>query len=488
MIPSWNQDSFHGFGTPKLSNKRSLELNFSMKSAGKIALLLLLSLLVFVRISEAGLKENVFETVLPNGLKVILLENHKAPLVTFQVWYRVGSRNEEWGKTGLSHMLEHMMFKGTSKIGPEEFSRIIQENGGNDNAFTSRDYTAYFENIGADRVQVALDLESDRMQNLILQEEGFRTERMVVMEERRLRTEDNPQAYLQEQVEATAFQIQPYHWPIIGWMEDIARFTLEDLKFYYRTYYNPINAFLVVVGDFKKEELLPRIEKAFASYPKGEAPRQEKAKDPPQTGERKVFVKKEAQLPYLVMGYHVPNLREPDSYVLEVIATILSGGKSSRLYNSLVREKRLVLSADADHSPLSRDPSLFYLSADLLPGKEVAQVEKALYQEVERLQLEPVEDRELEKAKNQLEASFVFAQDSIFYQAMLLAQHEISMGWRAIDDYIPSIRKVSPEDIQRVAKRYLIQDNRTVGILIPLPPKEGKPVLTEPSMKERIVR
>ena len=320
-------------------------------------------------------------------------------------------------------MLEHMMFKGTEKVGPEEFSRIIQENGGNDNAFTSRDYTAYFENISSDRVQVSIDLESDRMQNLLLREEDFRTERMVVMEERRLRTEDNPRPYLQEQLEATAFLIQPYHWPIIGWMEDIERFTLEDLKTYYKTYYNPVNAFLVVVGDFKREELLPKIEKAFGSIPKGDGTRSRKEMlDPPQIGERRISVKKEAQLPYIVMGYHVPNLREPDSYVLEVIATILSGGKSSRLYQSLVREKRLVLSADADHSLLSQDPTLFYLSAELLPGKEVAEVEKALDQEVERLQKELVGEQELEKAKNQMEASFVFAQDSLFYQAMLLAR------------------------------------------------------------------
>lgn len=443
---------------------------------------------LFIPLSEAGLKEQVFETVLPNGLKVILLENHKAPLVTFQVWYRVGSRNEEWGKTGLSHILEHMMFKGTEKVGPEDFSRIIQENGGNDNAFTSRDYTAYFENLSADRIQIALNLESDRMQNLMLREEDFHTERMVVMEERRLRTEDNPQAYLQEQLEATAFQIHPYHWPIVGWMEDLARLILEDLKSYYRTYYNPVNAFLVVVGDFKKEEILPRIEKAFGPYHKGAMPNQEKEKDPAQAGERRIFLKKEAQLPYIVMGYHVPNLREPDSYVLEVIATILSGGKSSRLYQSLVREKRLVLSADADHSLLSRDPSLFYLSADLLPGKEVVEVEKALDQEVERLQREPMGERELEKAKNQLEAAFVYGQDSLFYQAMLLAQHEIALNWRALDDYIPSIRKVSTEDIQRVAKRYLTPDNRTIGILIPLPPKEGKPAPAESSIKERMVR
>lgn len=458
------------------------------RSRIRITILTLLLFFLLIPISEAGLRERVFETTLTNGLKVILLEDHKAPLITFQIWYRVGSRNEAWGKTGLSHMLEHMMFKGTQKVGPEEFSRIIQENGGNNNAFTSRDYTAYYENLSADRVQVPLDLESDRMQNLLLREEDFRTERMVVMEERRLRTEDNPTAFLQEQLEATAFQLQPYHWPIIGWMEDIARFTLEDLKVYYLTYYNPANAFLVVVGDFKKEDLLPKIEKAFGSYPKGVAPNQGKDIDPIQTGERRIFVKREAQLPSIVMGYHAPNLREPDSYVLEVISAILSGGKSSRFYQSLVREKRLVLSADADYSLLSRDPSLFYISADLLPGKDMAEVEKALNQEVERLQRELVGKQELEKAKNQLEASFVFGQDSLFYQALLLARFEITLSWREIDNYIPSIRKISPEDIHRVAKQYLVPDNRTVGILIPLPPKEGEAAPTGPSTKEEMIR
>jgi len=245
---------------------------------------------------------------------------------------------------------------------------------------------------------------------------------------------------------------------------------------------------LVVVGDFRKAELLPRIDEAFGSYPKGTMPNQERDRDPLQNGERRILVKKEAQLPYIVMGYHVPNLKDRDSYILEVIEVILSGGKSSRLYQSLVRDKRLVLSADAEYSLLSRDPSLFYLSADLLPGRNAAEVEKALDQEVEKLQKEQVGERELEKAKNQLEASFIFRQDSIFYQAMLLAQHEIALNWRAVDDYIPSIRKVSAEDIQRVARQYLTPDNRTVGILVPLPAKEGKPVPPESSIKERMVR
>jgi zinc protease len=443
---------------------------------------------LFIPLAEAALKDQVFETVLSNGLKVILLENHKVPLITFQVWYRVGSRNEEWGKTGLSHVLEHMMFKGTGKTGPLEFSRIVQENGGNDNAFTSRDYTAYFENLSSDRIQVSIDLESDRMQNLSLREEDFRTERMVVMEERRLRTDDNPAAVLQEHLEATAFQTQPYHWPIIGWMSDLERLTLEDLKKHYRLYYNPANAFIVVVGDFRRDDLLPRIEKAFGSYPKGETPLQEKSIDPPQIGERRIFVKKEAQLPSIIIAYKVPNLREPDSYVLEVIATLLSGGKSSRLYQGLVRDRRLVFDVDADHSLLSKDPSLFYLAADLLPGKEVAEIEKAFDEEVERLQKTPVDDRELEKTKNQMESAFVYRQDSLFSQAMILARYEVALSWRAADDYLPSIRKVTAEDIQRVAKRYLVKDNRTVGILVPLPPKEGKPESPGPSTKEHVVR
>jgi zinc protease len=287
---------------------------------------------------------------------------------------------------------------------------------------------------------------------------------------------------------AIAFQVHPYHWPIIGWMEDIARYTLDDLKAHYRTYYNPVNALLVVVGDFDKEDLLTRVGKAFGTYPKGEFPPQEKSKEPPQEGERRIFVKKQAQLPTVLLGYHVPDLSEPDGYVLEVIAAILSGGKSSRFYQTLVQEKRLVLSADADYSPLSRDPSLFQLSAELLPEKEVTGVVKALEQELERLKREPVGERELEKAKNQLEADFVYGPDSIFYQAMLVARYEIAHGWRRIDDYLPSIRRVSPEDIQRVVKRYFPSDNRTVGILTPLPRKEGKPALPGSSGREQMIR
>jgi zinc protease len=326
------------------------------------------------------------------------------------------------------------------------------------------------------------------MQNLILRYEDFKTERMVVLEERRLRTEDDPQACLLEQMEASAFQESPYHWPTIGWEQDIEHFTLDNVKKYHQTYYNPSNAFLVIAGDFKKEELLPRIKKAFGSIPKGEAPDQNRNREPQQPGERRVFVKKEAQLPYLVMGYHIPNLSDPDSYVLEVISAILSSGKSSRFYKDLVQDKKIVLSADADNSLLSHDPALFYISAEPLPGKKVADVENALAQEVERLKKYPVPDKELEKAKNQLEASFIYAQDSLFYQAMILAQYEITGSWKEIDEYIPSIHKVTSDDIQRVSKRYLVDDNRTVGILVPLPLKNDKEFISGNATMKRLIR
>ena len=453
------------------------------------SLIVLISIcLLIVPSSASALSYDVDETILPNGLKVLLLENHKAPVVTFQVWYRVGSRNEAWRKTGLSHMLEHMMFKGTAKVGPEEFSRLVQANGGQDNAFTSKDFTAYFTNISIERLQVPLELESDRMSNLRLRAEDFQTERMVVMEERRLRTEDNPQAYLIEQVEAAAFQIQPYHWPVIGWMEDIRGFTIEDLKAYYNLYYNPANAFLVVVGDFKKEEVLSRIEKAFGPIPKGAAPDQARDREEPQAGERRVLVKKEAQLAYLTMGHHVPNIDDPDAYVLEVIGSILSEGASSRLQRKLVREKRIALSVDCDYSLVSRDPSLFTVSAGLLPDKNVAEVEGILDEELERLRKETVTEEELLKAKNQLEAAFVYSQDSLFFQAMVLAEYEIVSGWRKINDYLTSIGRVSQADIMRVAKKYLIKDNRTVGILEPIPPKEGKAMPAGPSGTDHLMR
>ena len=438
--------------------------------------------------ASAALSDRVSETTLSNGLKVILLENHKAPLVTFQVWYKVGSRNEAWGKTGLSHILEHMMFKGTKNVGPGEFSRTIEQNGGDDNAFTSTDFTAYFEDLSADRVTIPISLESDRMGGLLLKEEEFKPERNVVMEERRLRTDDNPRAVLMEQLNAAAFQVQPYHWPVIGWMQDITRFTIEDLREHYHSYYSPANAVVVVVGDFKKEMVLPLIEQAFGAIRGGQAPDQKRDMEEPQLGERRIVVKKEAQLASVVKAYHVPNVRQRDGYVLEVIEALLSAGESSRLNRLLVREKQLALAVGADNEFLSRDPSLFTISAEVMPGKTSDDVEKALVGEIERLQRELVGPRELEKAKNQLESAFVYGQDSLFYQGMILASYEVVSTWKDIDKYVPGIRSVSASDVRLAARKYLVPANCTTGVLVPIPSANPKPAQPASPSRENIVR
>ena len=460
------------------------------KSRSSFIVICLSVLFIFFSFSYASLADErlgdkVYETTLANGLKVILLENHKAPVVTVQVWYRVGSRNEAWGKTGLSHLLEHMMFKGSKKFSAEDFVRIIEENGGNNNAFTSHDYTAYFVNMSADRVAIPLELEADRMRNAIFSEKEFLTEKNVVIEERRLRTEDNPQSYLHEQTFATAYQVHPYHWPIIGWMEDLERITLADARAYYDRYYTPANAFVIVAGDFSRQELLPKIEKAFGHLSATHTPNQGVGREPTQPGERRLVVKREGLVPALMMGYHVPNLKNPDSYVLEIIEAILSRGKSSRFYERLIREKQIALSADADYSLTSFDPGLFFISAEALPGKDLVTLEKAIDEEIKRLQTEPVPPEELSKAKNQLQASFLYGQDSVFYQAMVLARYEIAANWKSVDEYLLSIRRVTADDVMRVARQYLLPGNRTVGILTPLPPQKDKPVAPEPHAKEK---
>ncbi|MEN6441626.1 MAG: pitrilysin family protein [Syntrophobacter sp.] len=422
------------------------------------------------------------EVRLSNGLKVILLENNKAPMVSFQVWYRAGARGERVGKTGLAHLLEHMMFKGTQKVSGEDFTRIVSESGGEENAFTSHDFAGYFETLNAEHIGVSIALESDRMSNLVLRESDFMTERMVVIEERRMRVDDNPRTALTEQLDAAAYQSQPYHRPVVGWMDDIGRITLDDVRSFYADYYNPGNAFIVVVGDFRKDALIPELEKAFGSIPSPPVPERYSIKDPPQQGERRIRVERPSQLGLLSAGYHVPNLSEPDAYVLEVIRAILSGGKSSRFYDRLVR-KGLVLEAAAEYLLVSQDPGLFYTTVAYLPDKDAAEVEKALHAEMELLKSVPVESRELEKAKNQLEAEFVFDQDALFSLGLFLASYEIASSWRDVGKYIPSIRRVTPEDIQRVAARYFVPGNRTVGVLVPSGPAEEAPPPPPAGMK-----
>jgi zinc protease len=420
-----------------------------------------------------GLAAEPREFVLANGMKVLLIEVPKAPVATVQVWYKVGSRNEVMGRAGLSHMLEHMMFKGTTKYPKGAFSRLIRKNGGMDNAFTSQDFTAYFENLAADRVELALELEADRMQGLQFDMNELKTEREVVKEERRLRTEDDPQGALVEALFAQAFLSHPYHWPVIGWFGDLDAMTLDDLQRHYDTFYSPNNATLIIVGDIKAETLLPTIKQLFEPIPRGPEPKPIAAMEPDQKGERRFLLKREAQVPFVMMGYRVPNFTSEDSYALDILESILSRGKSSRLYQSLVYDQKSSLAVGAEYSLMQTDPGLFYFYALVSPGQKVEAVEEALNKEIKRLQTDPPTDLELQRAKNQVEAARIFEQDSNFRHAMLLGQAEtVGAGWRKVDQFLERIRSVTAKDVQRVARQYLIDDNRTVGSLIPVPNKQ----------------
>ena len=413
------------------------------------------------------LSNGVKEYRLENGLKVLFIEEHKAPVATFQVWYRAGSRNEPAGKSGLSHLLEHMMFKGTPKYGPSVFSRIVQKNGGADNAYTTKDYTVYFELFSSDRITLPLDLEADRMQNLTIDVKEMLSERSVVMEERRLRYEDDPQSSLFEEVVAAAFKAHPYQRPVIGWMSDIKSIERDDLYNYYKTYYSPDNAVVVIVGDVNADEIIRQVSRFFRDIPAGPPRKNISSIEPEQRGERRVLLKREAELPYILIAYHTPSFPDEDSYALDVLSQILSGGKSSRLYQSLVYEKKIAIDVDADYSGFNRDSYLFFFDATASPDKDIKEVEDSLYSEIDKIKTEPPSEREIQKAKNQIESSFIMEQDSIYMQAMKYGMFEMLGDWRLIDKYLEGIRKVTAEDVMNVARKYLKEENGTVGILIP---------------------
>ncbi len=463
----------------------------SLRKMGLVVSSLIAIALLFPSISFSA---KIEEATLANGLKVVLLEEHKAPVVTFQVWYKVGSRNEVTGKTGLSHLLEHMMFKGTSRYGKGEFSRIVAKNGGTENAFTGNDYTAYFENFAADRIELSLDLESDRMGSLLVDPKEFQLEREVVKEERRTRTDDDPYAFLIENLYAISFLVHPYHAPVIGWMSDLGDLTRDDAFDYYKRHYLPNNATVVVVGDFNAKTLLAKIKTSFEKVPKGPEPPRYVPPEPEQSGERRIVVKREAQLPFVFAAFHTPNYKSPDSHALTVLANILASGKSSRLYRSLVYEQQIALDAGGHYEGLTTDPELFYVYAMARPQISPEDLEEALDGEISRLQTEPIPERELQKAKNQIEAEFILGSDSNFYRAMRIGTAEtVGAGHDYVTRFVENIRKVTANDLLRVAKQYLVEDRRSVGILLPRTAAEGnndggnseKPTGdTPPSVKE----
>ena len=433
----------------------------------KIALLLA-GLLVAV-VTPAAAADGVVHATLDNGLRVLLLEDHRSPIASFQVWYRVGSRNERPGATGIAHFLEHMMFKGTPTHGPRQFSRLVEQNGGRDNAFTSQDVTSYYINIAADRLPLVLDLEADRMQHLLLDPGDIASERQVVLEERRTRTDDDPSGFLSEEVSTLAFKAHPYGQPILGWAEDVERITPEAMRAFYRTYYVPNNAIVVAVGDFRAADILDRIKQRFGGIPRGPDPPAVLAVEPPQNGERRVVVQRQAELPIVYLAYHVPSGASADAPALDVLSTVLSGGRASRLYRALVSDGQIALEAGGDYSFFMLDPYLFWFWATPLPGQKPETVEAALLAQMERLKTDPVNDEELRRAKNQIEAERVFAQDSVYQRATQLAQFELLGGYALDGKFLEKISAVTAADLLRAARTYFPGDRKNVGILLPKP-------------------
>ncbi len=414
---------------------------------------------------------------LANGLKILTLEDHSHPIVSYQVHFATGSRNERPGITGISHLFEHMMFRGSKELGPEEFARIIQANGGTLNAFTTVDNTTYFENLPADKLELAIRLEAERLENLRLTQENLDTEREVVRSERKLRVVNSPFGLLIEQLFAIAFDQHPYQWPVIGWDHDLRRLTLDDCLEYYRRGYAPNNAVVVVIGDFRTEEALTLIEKYYGHLkpqaPIDAVPAQEK----PQRGERRSIYKKVSQLEAFFAGFHVPGIRDPEIFPLLVLSHILSQGRSSRFYLRFVKTGKAVeAKVEAEPPPFwPMDPGLLQVYAIAAPGVKIGELEKEIWDAIDEIKEGEFEEAELAKAKRGLEASFVMGLQSIFFKGLAGGLYEIKAGdWGMVNKLLKGYEGVTKEDVQRVAQKYLSEDNRTVVTLKPISPQENE--------------
>jgi len=443
-----------------------------MKYTQLYSLPVLILLLGFTSLSVQA--QGVHEFELANGMKVLVKPDNRAPVVVSQVWYGVGSAHEYGGITGISHALEHMMFKGTARYPSGEFSRIIAEQGGRENAFTSRDYTAYYQLLAADRLEIALRLEADRMRNITLPEDEFIQEMRVVQEERRLRTEDNPNSLLFEQVNASAWLNSPYGIPVVGWMSDIQNYTVADMRAWYDRWYAPNNATLVVVGDVDPDAVHRMARRYFGPIKPRDLPDIKPRSETRQQGERRVTVRAPARVPAVLMGYKVPVLMTAEEdwepYALLVVAGILDGGESARLARSLVREQELAAGAGAGYSAFSRLDTLFILSASPSQGTSLEALEAALTEALEQLKEAPVSEAELERVKAQVVAREVYRLDSVEGQANQLGMLEkVGLGWRTLDEVTERVRAVTAEQVQAVAQKYFDADRRTVGWLEPLP-------------------
>ncbi len=432
---------------------------------------------------EKNKSNPVHETVLENGMKILVKQDKRAPIAVIQVWYNIGTSYEHEGITGLSHALEHMMFKGTKEHKSGEFEKMVSAIGARNNAFTSQDYTAYYEVLAADKLKAAMEIEADRMRNLVFDPEEFKKEIEVIKEERRWRTDDKPTSLLREQFNAVAFLNSPYRAPVIGWMVDLEEMKVEDAYEWYKKWYTPNNATLVVVGDVDPEKVAAMAKKYFSGYKSNPLPVVKLRTEVEQKGVRNIVLKLPAKLANLRMGFKTPGMitakigkvEKWEPYALEVLANILDGGDSARFAKNLVRGKAIAAGAGAGYYGYGRLPNMMIITGTPAKDVETSTLKKALLDEIEILKSELVSEAELKRVKAQVIAGEVYERDSIQHMATLMGSLEaVGLGHGYMDEYVPGVLAVTAQQIQDVAKKYLIEEHLTVGELIPLPLNEDK--------------
>ncbi len=409
---------------------------------------------------------------LDNGLTVLVYEDHFAPVVSAQIHYRVGAYDEPKGRTGISHLLEHMAFKGTKKYGPKVYDRMIHEAGGEENGFTSNHVTAYFANLHKDRYAMELEFEADRMCNLLFDPNEFEPEKHVVMEERRLNDND-PYGAFGELHDLMTYTYHPYRNPVVGFMSDLERITLADVLSWYRLHYNPANAIVVIAGDVDAVDARELVKRLFGRL-KGRPVKDEVFVEPTQQGERRFECRKDVRMPAVGIQFHTVPVNEPDAYVLNLMAMILSQGRSSRFQREVVRGKNLAVNIYA-YSAVMKYAGTFYAFGMPQSGVDIKALEDEIERQLDRLKTESVTVEELDKAKRQVLAQTVYRQDSPTGIGFTVANWEIMTGdWQNINRFPEEIQKVTADDIMRVARKYFTRDNRTVGYLLPADRSEGK--------------
>jgi zinc protease len=424
--------------------------------------------------AAAPARAQVHEDTLANGMRLLVKEDRRAPVAVSMLCYRAGSMDEVSGTTGVAHVLEHMMFKGTRAHPPGDFSRTVARAGGRDNAFTSRDATCYHQQLQVAHLPLAFELEADRMANLTLSEEEFAREIKVVMEERRLRTEDQPRALLYESLLATAYRQHPYRTPILGWMDDLENMRVEDARAWYRAWYAPNNATLVVVGDVDARQVFDLAQRWFGPIPARALPARRSYAEPPQRGARRATLAATAELPYLMMAWHVPVLRDPaqdwEPYALWVLASALDGYEAARLPRALVRESRLAVSVSAGYDAIGRGPGLFVVSGAPAPGRSADELEAAIQGALRSIAQQGIAAQELVRIQAQAIAGEVFQRDSMFAQAMQIGRaHNAGLPADSAELMLRKLEAVTADQVQAVARKYFVGDNLTVATLRPQP-------------------